>query len=53
MFLEVIFDFEEDEADSDLVSCIFSVTLTYTSLLFLGGKKKFLHWNYVHLWFDF
>jgi len=40
MFLEAIFDFEEDEAHSDLVTSIFSVTLNYTSLLFPGEKKK-------------
>lgn len=57
MFLEAIFDFEEDEAHSDLVTSIFSVTLNYTSLLFPGEKKKkkkfVLHWNYVHIWSDF
>lgn len=40
MFLEAIFDFEEDEADSDSVSCIFSVNPTYNSLLFPGEKKR-------------
>lgn len=53
MFLEAIFDFEEDEAHSDLVTSIFSVTLNYTSLLFPGEKKKkkkfVLHWNYVRI----
>lgn len=47
MFLEAIFDFKEDEAHSDLVTSIFSVTLNYTSLLFPGEKKKRKNLSYI------
>lgn len=49
MFLEAIFDFEEDEADSDSVSCIFSVNPTYNSLLFPGEKKEKKKKNFLTL----